>query len=99
MGPDMRPCLVTKQLIETILRESATGGLSSLVSSSPHRTASAKWRAGEDVLAWEDIEDDADTRSQDTSQQGVTQKVARAKADLRRGDQRIATSFCWAVTA
>jgi len=88
MGPDMPSTAApTKQLIETILRESGTSGRtfkSGLLFTAPDGVGQMAEQA-RDVLAWEDIEDDADTRSRmDTSQQGVlTQKVARAKADLR----------------
>ena len=88
MGPDVPASAVaTTQLIETILRESGTSGRtfkSGLLFTAPDSVGQMAEQA-RDVLAWEDIEDDADTRSRlDTSQQGLlTQKVARAKAELR----------------
>lgn len=88
MGPDMPAvALQTKQQVESILRESGGSGRtfkSGLLFTAPDSVGQMAEQA-RDVLAWEDIEDDADTRSRlDTGQQGVlTQKVARAKGDLR----------------
>ena len=88
MGPDM-PSVAgsTMQLIETVLRESGTSGRtfkSGLIFTVPDAIGQMAEQA-RDALAWEDIEDDSDTRSRlDSSQLTVlTQKVARAKADLR----------------
>lgn len=88
MGPDMPSVAApTAQLVESILRESGASARtfkSGLLFTAPDSVGQMAEQA-RDVLAWEDIEDDTDTRARlDASQQAMlTQKVARAKADLR----------------
>ena len=77
----------TKRLIETIVRESGTSGRtfkSALIFAAPDSVGGMTAQV-RDVLAWEDIDDDEDTKSRlDAAQQRMlAQKVGRARSDLR----------------
>ena len=71
----------------TYVRECGTSGRtfkSSLLFAVPD-SATAITTAARDLLAWEDINDDADTVKQleDAQKRALSQSVSRAKADLR----------------
>jgi hypothetical protein len=77
----------TKTFIEGIIRECGTSGRtykSGLLFAVPD-SATAITNAARDVLAWEDIDDDADTIGQleDAQKRALTESLKRAKADLK----------------
>jgi len=77
----------TKAFIEGIVRECGTSGRtykSGLLFAVPD-SATAVTTAARDVLAWEDINDDADTLGQleDAQRRALTESLKRAKSDLK----------------
>ncbi|MCX7011323.1 MAG: AAA family ATPase, partial [Candidatus Sumerlaeota bacterium] len=88
MGPDMPgDNAAAKRLIESIVRECGASGRtfkSALLFSAPVSTNGMADQA-RDVLAWEDIDDDEETkRRMDGAQRRMLdQKLGRAKSDLR----------------
>jgi len=88
LGPDMPgDGAAAKRLIESIVRECGTSGRtfkSALLFSAPVSTSGMVDQA-RDVLAWEDIDDDEETkRRMDGAQRRMLdQKLGRAKSDLK----------------